>query len=859
MADPVTIAVPKRRFFVGSYAELRVTVDPISGLDFDDLEFSIPDGRRAGLISASRDARFNLKRPTIMLLAGYEPGLWVIRVVHLPTGTDVGKVEFATTDRWRVRKQGPRLWFDGRDARQEAGSAWGGGPAGPQNVNVVPATGTRRIAILMVDTASQRYPAGAAFDAIRDRWINEIINGVTEGGVTRSARAWFQEVSYGNFDISAQIFGPVSLPGPFTDYFNADGSPMGSYYQNCFTAGDSLINYNDFDTLLCVSQNVDATETQPARAAWPYASIGAWGPYTTSDGNVTRGVSSMPANWGAVGDRHAYETFAHELGHNLGLGDQYTPAVAGRNPGGWEMMHADDPLPHFSLAHRMMLGWVPAARVRSFDFQALGGAPVDQSVVLHASEEPPPAGRMSGVEIRLADGLNYYFEYRAGRGGQIGDRALPTDARVLGTDVASAPFVPPFARPQILLLPNDPDGDGPVLDTPQNYRQTDFSTPGFPADFRADVTARTADTATLRIRYGVIGKPDPSIRPWPASPDRPWQSPDIEVRNARNAADPAWFNVPWEGNANTVIAKVKNGGTLDAPGVVVNFFVKNYNIGGAPEVFLGTDTRDVPANATVEFSTGWTPPSQGHFCIIVRIPIYQLPGGAAVEITEFNNVAQSNYDRFISRTASPPSRETTSVEVGNPYDRRTRVFLIGGQSNPLYRTYLETTWLWLEPGETRQVRVMLESRLDPDKPLPDDRDGREIEKFMRLPNDVGLTSFVEDPYDTPRHALWQLGGAQLQVVTGRRTEFIEVDPRANGVSGAVRAIDRRGPVEGGTVLVTLAAGRGKTRRIETLEAKLDGDRFFLQFERFEGKWESMRLYYVPAPGFADCKDGPYRP
>jgi len=841
--------------FVGSYAELRVKINPASGFDFDDLDFTIPDGRRAGLISLSRDARFRPKVPSIMLLAGYEPGDWAILVTHRPSGTDVAKVAFGTTDLWRVARQGPRLWFDGSDARREAGSAWGGGPVGPQNINVMPATGTRRIAILLVETASQSFPTGAALDAIRNRWIDEVINGVTLGGVTRSTRAYYREVSYGNFDLSGQIFGPVTLSGTFTDYFNDDGSPKGSFYQSCFTAGDSLINYNDFDTLLCVSQGVDATATTPARAAWPYASIGSWGPYTTSDGNVTRGVSSMPANWGETGDRHAYETFSHELGHNLGLGDQYNPSVPGRNPGGWEMMHADDPLPHFSLAHRMMLGWVPAGRVQSFDFQALGGAPVDQTVTLHAAEEPPPAGRLSGAEIRLADGLNYYFEYRSGRAAQIGDRALPTDGRVLGTDVASAPFVPPFARPQILLLPNDPDGDGPVLDAPLNFRQTDFSTPGFPADFRADVTARTADSATLRVRYGVIGKPDPSIRPWPASPSRPWQSPDIEVRNARNQADPAWFNVPWEGNANTVVANVKNGGTLDAPGVDVNFYVKNYNIGGASEVFLGTDRRDIPAGATVEFSTSWTPPSQGHFCIVVRIPIYQLPGGAAVEITEFNNVAQSNYDRFISRTASPPSRETTFVEVGNPYDKPARVFLIGGQTNPLYRTYVDTTWLWLNPGQTRKVRVMLESRLDPDKLPQDDDDRLNLDKFFREPNDVGLTAFVEDPRDNPRHALWQLGGAQLQVVTGRGTEFVEVKPNPNSVTGIVRSLDGRSPVSGGIVLVTLTGGRGKARRNETLKANLRGERFEL---KFEGKWESLRLYYLPEPGFADCKAGPFR-
>jgi M6 family metalloprotease-like protein len=196
----------------------------------------------------------------------------------------------------------------------------------------VPALGTRRIAILLVDTSSQRYTTDATtLQGHRDRWMNEIINGVTQNGVTRNMRRYFREVSYNNFDLSAQIFGPVSLPGTWDTCFESDGAPKGSYYQACFTAGDGLIDYTQFDTLLCGSQGVDAVGMTPAKSAWPYASIGNWGPYTTAAGNLNRGVISMPNEWGVTGDREIFETLAHELEHNLGLGDQYTPGVPARN------------------------------------------------------------------------------------------------------------------------------------------------------------------------------------------------------------------------------------------------------------------------------------------------------------------------------------------------------------------------------------------------------------------------------------------------------------------------------------------------------------------------------------------------
>ena len=39
------------------------------------------------------------------------------------------------------------------------------------------------------------------------------------------------------------------------------------------------------------------------------------------------GVISMPNEWGVGDNREIYETSRIELGHNLGMGDQYTSAV----------------------------------------------------------------------------------------------------------------------------------------------------------------------------------------------------------------------------------------------------------------------------------------------------------------------------------------------------------------------------------------------------------------------------------------------------------------------------------------------------------------------------------------------------
>jgi len=848
--ENVYLKLTHEPLFVGSFIKIPVIIKSQSGYNFDDLDFDIPDGPAGGIISLSRDKEFDINKPDIVLDVGYKPGIYIINVLKKGTPIVISESKFEVTDIWNDEFVGPSLWFTNKGNFKSAGSAWGGGSTGPQNVNVIPAVGTRRVAILLVDTSSQRYATDApTLQGYRDRWLNEILSGVTSGGVNRSSALYYQEVSYTSYNISAQVYGPVSLSGSWDDYFNTDGTPKGSYFQACFTAGDDLIDYNNFDTLLCVSQSVTPTDPINRKTAWPYASIGNWGPYTTAEGNKNYGVISMPNEWHELDGRELHETFCHELGHNLGLGDQYKPSVPFRNTGAWEIMDSENPLPHFSVVHRMMLGWLPSSRIKTYNFASMA-MPIDETITLHPIERSDvPVCRYSAIEIRIADGWNYYFEYRIGQSANIGDRNLPIDSRVLGTDVVSAPWTPPTSRPGILLLSNDADGDGSVLSNGQDYEETDYTDPVYPTDFKVDVSGINGTKADVHIRYGVNSKPDPSIRPWPASTDRPYQSPDIEIRNTRNMADTSWYNVPWIGNNNTVVAKVKNNGTLDAPSIRVNFYVKNFNVGGTPETFLGTDVDDIPAGATVEFTTTWVPPSDGHYCIIVRIPLYQLPSNPSlVEMTELNNLAQSNYDRFISAT-SIPSREVSEVEVGNPYSIRTTIHITAAQTNPLYRTYVQHTWLVLDPGEYRKIKIMFEyvgNRSHNNFPKDQEKE------YLKLPNDVRFTAFIEDPRDSPRHSLQTLGGAQIQVVTGKSTKFekLSFNHNKNEVEGLISTKDGV-PISEGKIIITYTFHEDtqeKTR--DQIITKIFGGRFRAML--LDGKWRTIKGYYVPAPGYADC-------
>jgi M6 family metalloprotease-like protein len=854
----VNLTPHRRTLFVGSFTPVSVEIDPASGINFDDLRFETSGGVEVGVVSVARGPEFDPAGPEVMLLAGNRLGKHRVFAIDGNTGKQVGATAFAISDRApKQLNDGPGFWFSSsQDASYPLASAIGGGPSGPQNTRPTPVGGTWRIALVFADTSSQRYPAAQAdMDLIRNRWMDELTNGVNDNGMLRSVRRFIEEVSYNNLTISVTSHGPYQLSGAWEDYFTANGSFMGTLADAAVAAADGDVDFTKVDTIAIVTPRVPASPpTNPnPRAAWPVASIGRWGPYATQDGSVRLGIISMAEDWGTASNREIFETFSHELGHNLGLFDQYAPSVPNRNVGSWDLMDWEDPHPHLSVGHRMMLGWVRPDWVEALNF-ATSGAPFDRTFELEPIELGQPAGsRRSAIEVRIADGYNYYFEYRAGQASHIGDRALPMNSRVLGTDVLTDTSTAPSSRPQFLLLADHRNDDGAVLGDGQVYREIDNTTPGFPNELRVDVSGVNGSKADVRVRYGTNGRPDPSIRPWPASPDRPWQSPDIEVRNLRSQVRPEWANTPWLGQANTVVARVRNGGNVQAPDVQVDFYVKDYNVGSTPEFYLGSDTRTINAGQTVEFTTTWVPPKAGHFCIIARIPLYTVPTAPSViEMTELNNTAQSNYDRFIPTTASPSTREVTHIAVSNPYDEPTTVFINSAQSNAVYRVLVEHRWLRLKPGETRHVPVMFEYGPTPDDDvLPADMahlGWGQVMELTQIPNRVGLWAFAFDPRERPFHTLALTGGAQAEVQVGRRTHFEELKVEEDRVNGMLVAVDRRDPVTGGTVIVTLdAEANDDPRAYAHAVADVDDEgRFAVDFH---APWRRLWLEYVPPPGF----------
>lgn len=898
--DPVLLTIDPAPLFIGGYAPVRVDTAG-SGLTFDDVALSVKDPA-FGAISPSRDDTFDPDAPHLLLAGGWKPGTGVAVAKQVSTGQVVGRATFEIADVWPDTKAGPTFCITGRCDAPVVRPAWGGGDAGPQKIDIFRAPATWRVAIVLLDTTSNLYPTTAAgLGPIRTDWNNAFAAGVTIGGISRSVVGYYSEVSYGKLTMSLvgnAIVGPVHAPGNWDAYFEVEtqpdpanpGSTVPSRWNpkpdtwKAFASALELANeaavadgnppvvdLAQTDAVAFVVPTVNApfaaappTSTSIGRFVWPQQLSPT---VELKSGDRTLPMLMMPENWTAIDGRQIYETLAHELGHTLQLPDLYlypwmNQGLDQRVLGDWDLMCNDGGLPQLSLPSRMALGWVPKGELRTYNFAANGGGAVLDSVTLHALERSAiPAAGLRGVEVRIAQGRNYYFEYRSRQGASLGDAGLPIGQVVVGTDVSSPKGGQNYdSRPMTLRLPDDPDGrddtdsiltEGAFLSTGDDYRQKDF-TDGAPKDFVATVTAVRPESADVQIRYNSEAKPELSIRTWPNG-DKQWQSPDIQVRNAKSDADSRWLNVPWGGNPNRVVATVRNHGGLEAKDVRAFFSIKNLTTNAAdkPPVVaepLGMSAPvTIPAGQTRELTVDWVAPMSGHFCITVDIPLYEEPGDPAVhESSDRDNFAQSNYDKFWSESASPSERKRFTVRLENPTDAAAVVFPRVRQTSPFYRTYLEHSWLRLGPQESREIVVMTEC-LDGDPAWAGFIEEHRGEMW-EVPNVLEISGWVRGVCVS--HCV---GGATVEVNSGRRTRIEDIEFfQEPGVSGTVLRPDGT-PADHGTILVTaLREGEDPSRQmVATSDVRQDG-RFFTFVQGLEPGMV-VQIFYLGGFGMAPCE------
>jgi hypothetical protein len=806
------VSVPIAPLFVNGYA--RVDVDLAGqGLARTDVEFMVDEGADAGFVSAGiePDAANGVAR--IVVGAGVRPGEYHLSAKLKADGSTIGRARFRVTAHWPDEDLGPPVAVTGKQQVFVRGS-WGGGPTGPQNINILAAPESWNVLFVLIDLKDLRYD-DVTTPGLRAIWTSHLV------GPGQCVKQFYEEMSLFKtagpsrprgttiFEASGGAIGPVHLDLGWGDAFDPNKSsdvwggwnPKDTTWQAFATAlsdfladngqGATILPRSDAVVFIVKTASDNAveigTKSFPAEFAWPQASGATFFWKTELSTSFVRKPmilinDVMPSAAPADKALPSMVVLCHELGHTLGLEDLYQrgdyPAeVDARAIGDLDYMGSEYTLPQASIANKMRLGWIDPSWIETFDF---GKNPTGHAVTLHAAEAlartGPPAGRKAAIEVRIADGWNYYFEYRRTLGGAMTDQQLATTAGgaqvVLGTDVRADGAAKP-ARPVILRLAVDADGNGPLLKAiGEDYEETDVTNPQRQHDFRLvfdQIDPADSNAAHVHVEYIAAHRPELQITPAPGRGD--WKSPDIDL------VGPGGDNKIVKGRRHQIIARVHNAGSLAAKNVRLGLAWLPFTTSpGDWGLLPDPPKQDIPGLSTVTFTQDWDVPADlkvdeidvEHFCVKASVDAYVDPTDASnSEIVIFNNWAQSNFDTTTVSEGSPSERRWTGVGVTNTLSDLATYLTVAEQDNDLFRIYIGHAWVRLPAGQTRMVQVGYESLAG------DAQRGGDFERAygrgMEAPNRVSFNSFVvrENPtHCSSKETVW---GAGLHLRTGHKT------------------------------------------------------------------------------------------
>lgn len=829
-ADALKMAAGLDPLAPGGWAPFEVDYGS-AGLSQGDVDWDVAEGPEAATISVARPSGASPQAYEHRVIAGARAGEFKIVARDRASGTVVATRRFRTVAVWPDADIGPAMAFVGPQ-RVYAKPGWGGGPDGPQNINIIPAPEEFRIAAAVFRLKGST----SAIDAAAR--IAELKKNITDPG--RSVVRYYEEASYRRTPAAAnpahpkgttvrllgdEVFGPIDINSSWGDLFvpgNMD-DPWSSWNPNG-NAWDVL--GGEFSTFLqdrglsgSVTQLADAfvlmvlpgtddpytvgDKTWPSQWNWAFAADSqvywkgsSWTTFTRRP-SVTM-PAGFPVNHPSPWSSDAFmSTICHELGHTLGCPDLYAGAdysaeLAGRYVEGWDLMESDVPLSHFSLAHRMRLGWISPDWIEVCDF---GKNPASRTITLQAIEtltrSGPPAGRKAGVEIRIRDGWNYYFEYRRKQADQMGDQSMPKSQAILGTDVNEAK-ANEAARPLILLLPNDADGDGPVLrQAAKNYEESDTTNPDRLNDFiftRRNTLPLDNNAVNVQIDYVGAFRPELQITPAPGRGN--FKSPDIWLDG------PAGAGVAVKGKLNRIRVNVHNKGTKAGDAVQIRVQWLPFTTAPGPwNPLPNPPTQAIPAHSTREFSLDWNIPASiqiggvevEHFCVRVDIDRYVDPTDpTGSEIVVHNNWAQSNFATDTVAHASPSERRSTAVTATNILARGALHSTLIEQTSDYFRAYVDHSWRRLDPNQTDTTRIWYETLAG--DPIGD-RDFqlafRQASPERGLANNLTARAIIlpDREFDGSRER-W---GVELDVRAGIRTQIRNAHGRGELVQGQVLA------------------------------------------------------------------------
>ncbi len=233
---------------------------------------------------------------------------------------------------------------------------------------------------------------------------------------TGSMRDYYNEISYGQFDLTGQVYGWYQVSGTFS-YYERDNNHTGEFLLELFQASDDSVDYGQFDndgpdgipnsgdddgyvdTIAIIHSGAGGEAGGPGiwSHSWSYQYYGN-GPFVTNDASANGGSIRIndyiiqPAV--SSGNMIEIGVFCHEFGHALGLPDLYDrdeePAETSEGVGNWCLMaggsYGGDGSSSYSPAHmcawcKEVMGWIEPIMIEENEYNKLIPAVEDTDVV----------------------------------------------------------------------------------------------------------------------------------------------------------------------------------------------------------------------------------------------------------------------------------------------------------------------------------------------------------------------------------------------------------------------------------------------------------------------------------------------
>ena len=297
------------------------------------------------------------------------------------------------------------------------------------------------------------------------------------GGAYPGLDHYWRESSEDRVSIASLVKGPYVLPRPSAAYLDTRGNAdLGALMRDCTAAADADVDFSQ----------VGGIEMQFNSSLDDYSWGGSWS--MTLDGVARRWPAAWFASWASL------STYAHEIGHSLGLPHSSGP-YGQTYDSHWDVMSGGgsyDPVlrayvPTHTIAyHKDLLGWIPAAR----KYVAAAGSTATFELARDA--EPSAAGyQMARLPIAGGGSAFYTLETRRYAG-------YDAEGRLPGEGVLIHRVDPTAIVPAKVV---DVDGNGDPNDAGATWTPGETFT-DVPGGVQVRVLAATATGFTVEVSTG---------------------------------------------------------------------------------------------------------------------------------------------------------------------------------------------------------------------------------------------------------------------------------------------------------------------------------------------------------------------